>query len=68
MKRLYKSKTNKKMCGVCGGIAEYMNADPTLIRVAYLLLSFCTASFPGLLVYIILAIVMPEEPDYEDKT
>lgn len=68
MKKLYKSKTDKKVSGVCGGIAEYLNVDPTLIRVAYLLLAFCTASFPGILLYIILAIVMPEEPDYEDKT
>lgn len=68
MKKLYKSKHNKKICGVCGGFAEYLNLDPTLVRIIYLLLSFFSAAFPGILVYIIAAIIMPEEPDYEDKT
>lgn len=68
MKKLYKSKTNKKICGVCGGIAEYLNIDPTVVRLVYLLLTFCSAAFPGILVYIIAAIIMSEEPDYEDKT
>ena len=58
MKKLYKSNTNKKICGVCGGIAEYLNADPTLIRLAFLLISAIAGS--GIAVYIIAALVMPE--------
>ena len=58
-KRLYKSDTNKMLAGVLGGIGEYFDLDPTLIRVGYLLLSFFSAGFPGLLLYIILAVIMP---------
>lgn len=57
-KRLYKSKTNKVMFGVCGGIGEYFNIDPTIIRLLCVLLG-CTGT--GILVYIIAAIIIPEE-------
>jgi phage shock protein C len=57
-KRLTKS-NNKMISGVVGGFADYLNIDPTLLRVAYVLLSVLSAAFPGILVYIILAIVMP---------
>ena len=46
--------------GVCGGIARWLDLDPTLVRVGYVFLSVCSAAFPGLLVYIVLWIVMPE--------
>ena len=49
MKKLSKSNTNKKICGVCGGIAEYLNADPTLIRLAFLLVTAMGGS--GILAY-----------------
>jgi phage shock protein C len=58
MKKLYRS-SNRILAGVCGGIAEYLNVDPTLIRVIYAVLSMFTAAFPGLLLYIILMILMP---------
>ena len=45
--------------GVCGGIAEYFDLDPLLVRIAYLLVSILSAAFPGVLVYIILWIVIP---------
>jgi phage shock protein PspC (stress-responsive transcriptional regulator) len=45
--------------GVCGGIARWLGWDPTLLRVVYILVSVCSAAFPGILVYLILAIVMP---------
>lgn len=61
-KRLYKSNDNKIISGVCGGLAEYMNLDPTIVRLAYVLISVFTASFPGLIVYIIAACIMPEKP------
>ena len=48
------------LAGVCGGIADYFDLDPTLVRIGYVLLSLISTGFPGLLVYGILAIVMPD--------
>ena len=59
-KRLYKSRTNKKLCGVCGGLAEYLEVDATIIRLGWILMSCCTFSF-GFLAYIIAALIMPYE-------
>ena len=57
MKRLTKS-YDRKLCGVCGGIAEYLNIDPTSVRLIRLLLVLCAGT--GMLAYIIAAIIMPE--------
>jgi phage shock protein C len=54
-----KRSSNKIIAGVCGGLAEYFNWDPTWVRVGYVLISILSAAFPGILVYIILWIVMP---------
>ncbi len=59
-KKLRRSK-NQMISGVCGGIAEYFNIDPTIVRVAYVLLSVLSAGFPGIIVYIILMLIMPVE-------
>jgi phage shock protein C len=59
-KKLRRSR-NSMIAGVCAGIAEYFNLEPTLVRVAYVILSAVSAGFPGLLVYIILILVMPIE-------
>lgn len=61
-KRLYKSTTNRVLCGVCGGLGEYFNVDPTIIRLLFILLLFGAGS--GLLAYIIAAIIIPEQPRY----
>ena len=58
MKRLYRS-SNRILAGVCGGIAEYLNIDPTVVRVLYIVLSFFSAAFPGLLLYLILLLFIP---------
>ncbi len=60
-KRLYRSEENKMIAGVCGGLGEYFNVDPTLIRLAWAILSVPTAFFGGLLVYIIAAIIIPSK-------
>lgn len=60
-KKLYKSNTDKKLDGVCGGIAEYFDVDPTVIRLAWVIFACCAGS--GLLAYIICAIVMPRKPE-----
>ena len=59
-KKLYKSSTDKKPAGVCGGIAEYFNIDSTLVRLGWVLFSLLGGS--GLLAYIIAAIIMPDRP------
>jgi phage shock protein C len=58
MKKLYRS-SNRILAGVCGGIAEYLNIDPTVVRVLYIVLSFFYAAFPGLLLYLILLLFIP---------
>ncbi len=60
-KRLYKIEEGKKIAGVCGGIAEYFDIDPTLIRLAWILFSAFVGS--GIIAYIIAAIVMPKKSD-----
>lgn len=59
-KRLYKSSTNKVLCGVCGGIGEYFDVDPTIVRLICITLIFGWGS--GLLAYIVAAVIMPERP------
>lgn len=56
-KRLYKSRTNRVLCGVCGGLGEYFNIDPTIIRLLFVLLG-CTMT--GIVAYLIAAIIIPE--------
>jgi phage shock protein C len=60
VKRLYRAQDERMLAGVCGGLAKYFNVDPTLIRVLFVLATL--PGGPGLLVYIALAIIMPEEP------
>lgn len=59
-KKLYKSSADKKLAGVCGGIAEYFNIDSTLVRLGWVVFSLLGGS--GLLAYIIAAIIMPDRP------
>ena len=59
-KRLYRSREERMISGVCGGIAEYFEMDPTIIRLIFVLLAM--AGGPGLIAYIILAIIIPEKP------
>lgn len=61
-KRLYKSNRNKMIDGVCGGIAEYFNLDPTLVRLGWIL--FCALGGSGILAYIIADVVIPRNPEY----
>ena len=59
-KRLLRSSSDRWVAGVCGGIAEYFGWDTAIVRLAYVLLSVFSAAFPGLLVYIILWLIMPQ--------
>ena len=58
-KKLMRSATDKMICGVCGGIANYFNIDPTLVRLAFVLIAMGAGS--GILAYIIAAIIIPDE-------
>jgi phage shock protein PspC (stress-responsive transcriptional regulator) len=59
--KLHRSRSDKLIAGVCGGIARWLGWRPTMVRVLYVLVSILSAAFPGILVYIILWIVMPVE-------
>ena len=60
-KRLYKIEDGKKLCGVCGGIAEYFDLDPTIIRLLWIMLILCAGT--GILAYFIAAIIMPNKSE-----
>lgn len=60
MKRLYRSTHDRMLCGVCGGIAEYFQLDPTLVRLGWALVSILGGS--GVLAYIVAAIIIPNDP------
>ena len=58
-KKLYRSSRNKMIAGVCGGLAEYLNIDPTIVRLIWALVGLSGA---GLVAYLICALIIPEEP------
>ena len=61
-KRLYRSRTDRRVAGVCGGIADYLAVDPTLVRIIWAI--FAMAGGPGIVIYIIMAAIIPEEPQF----
>lgn len=60
-KKLYRSKTDRMIAGVCGGLAKYFEVDPIIIRVIFFIL-LLPGGLPGILPYVIMWIVVPEEP------
>ncbi len=58
---LHRSTKNRMIAGVLGGLAEYFDLDPTLVRAGYVVASIVSVAFPGILVYIVLWMVIPEE-------
>lgn len=63
MKHLYRSETNKKWAGIIGGIGEYYEVDPTLLRLAWILFVIITGIVPGLLAYFVAALIVPRRPN-----
>ena len=59
-RRLYRSRTDRKLAGVCGGLAQYFNTDVTLLRVLFVVLALLGG--PGLVIYLLMWILVPEEP------
>ena len=62
VKKLYRSRENAMLAGVCGGIGEYFDIDPTLVRLAWVVLGFCGGV--GIWAYIIAALIIPQRPQY----
>jgi len=62
MKRLYRSRDERIVAGICGGIGEYASVDPTLVRLGVLLATVFTAVFPMLIAYLIAWAIVPERP------
>jgi phage shock protein C len=62
MKKLYRSKENRAVSGVIGGIGEYFEIDPTILRLVYIFLLFATAIVPGIIAYLIASFIVPERP------
>jgi len=60
-RKLYKSRSDKKICGVCGGVAEFFDIDPTIVRL--ITVGLCCLAGSGILIYIVAAIIMPDKPD-----
>ena len=60
-RRLYRSRTDRKLAGVCGGLAQYFNADATLMRVLFVVLALLGG--PGLVIYLLMWILVPEKPE-----
>ena len=58
-KRLYRSRANRQLAGVLGGVAEYFGLDPSLVRIGFVVITFFTACIPGTLLYITMAIIVP---------
>jgi phage shock protein C len=61
-KSLHRSRRHRMLAGVCGGLADWLGWDPTLVRIVYVVVSVCSAAFPGILVYLVLWLVMPQAP------
>lgn len=61
MKKLYRSRLNRMLCGVCGGVANYFGCDATIVRLLYVFLAFCSCG-TALIAYLVMAIVVPETP------
>ena len=59
-RRLYRSRTDKKIAGVCGGLAGWLRWDPTVGRLGYVRLSIVSAAFPGIIIYLLLWLLMPD--------
>jgi phage shock protein PspC (stress-responsive transcriptional regulator) len=66
MKKLYLSDTNRKIGGVCGGIAEYFDKDPTIIRIAFVLVAILTHGL-GIIAYFVMWLVIPKKPKAKSK-
>ncbi|MDN5364797.1 MAG: phage shock protein [Eubacteriales bacterium] len=68
MKRLYRSRKDRRILGVCGGLAEYFEVDPTLVRLAIVVITVLTGFVPGIVLYILAAVIMPGEGETRSES
>lgn len=68
MKKLYLSTKDRKISGVCGGIAEYFEVDSSLVRLAWIVITILTGIFPGVVGYIVAAIIIPKQPSQDGES
>ena len=66
-KKLYRSKEDRIIFGVMGGFGKYFDVDPTILRVIYVVFAIFTACLPGILAYVLMALIIPEEPKVADQ-
>lgn len=64
MRRLYRSRHNRVFAGILGGIGEYLGIDPTVIRVAFIIILFLTAVLPFIFLYLVLLLIIPEQETF----
>ncbi len=62
-KRLYRSRADRRLAGVLGGVAEYFGLDPSLVRIGFVVVTFFTACIPGILLYVTMRFVVPTAPE-----
>ena len=60
LKKLYRSRSNKVIGGICAGLGKYFNIDPVIIRLGFIFLAL--AGGPGIVIYLIMCIIVPQEP------
>ena len=67
LRRLYKSRRDRRLFGVLGGIAEYFALDPSLVRIGYTLITVFTVGLPGIVLYVLMSIIIPSAPRSHDS-
>ncbi len=65
-KQLFRSRTNRKIAGVCGGLGTFFNVDPTIIRILYIMLTIISVGI-GIIAYIVMWAIVPEEPGFDHQ-
>jgi phage shock protein C len=66
-KRLYRSRTDRQLTGVLGGVSEYLGLDPSLVRIVYVIVTILTGFVPGIFLYFMMAFIVPVEPEGSDQ-
>ena len=66
-KRLYRSRTERQLTGVLGGVSDYLGLDPSFVRIVYVILTILTGFMPGIILYFIMALIVPIEPKTHDQ-
>lgn len=66
-KKLYKSQTDRVLTGVVGGLGEYFDVDSTILRLVWILIVVFSGIFPGVIVYILAALVVPKKPEHQER-